>query len=120
MYKNPDASIVTAVTPISATGELDNPNCVKALLAPNGQALDFSRSPFTGSAPLRHLGLYLYQRHALEQFTKLPPSGREQSERLEQLRAVEAGITIHAIHVEKAPVGVDTPEDLETLRALFK
>ena len=86
------------------------------------RALYFTRATApAGDGPLyHHIGLYAYRRAALERFVKLPPSPLEQRERLEQLRALEAGMRIDVAIVDSVPLGVDTPEDLETARALLK
>jgi 3-deoxy-manno-octulosonate cytidylyltransferase (CMP-KDO synthetase) len=86
------------------------------------RALYFTRSTApSGDGPLyHHIGLYAYRRSALERFVKLPPSPLEQRERLEQLRALEAGMRIDVTVVDSVPLGVDTPEDLETARALLR
>jgi 3-deoxy-manno-octulosonate cytidylyltransferase (CMP-KDO synthetase) len=122
MEEVPDIDIMTTVTPIRDAVERNNPNCVKAVISQNGRALYFSRAPIPYQrdgqtdqvVPLgyRHLGLYLYRREALECFTQLPPSTLESVEKLEQLRALEAGMIIGTVVVEHAPIGVDTPEDL--------
>jgi 3-deoxy-manno-octulosonate cytidylyltransferase (CMP-KDO synthetase) len=130
--------ILTLVTPLgdSIEGiqtELANPNCVKAVRAISGQILYFSRAGipyvrdgFTSTDEglvkqsfFRHLGLYLYSRSALERFVALPPSPLELLEKLEQLRAMEAGFRVFAAIVPEAPIGVDTPEDLAKLNALL-
>ena len=73
-----------------------------------------------GEGPLyHHIGLYAYRRAALERFVALPPSPLEQREKLEQLRALEAGMRIDVAIVDTVPLGVDTPEDLETARAML-
>jgi 3-deoxy-manno-octulosonate cytidylyltransferase (CMP-KDO synthetase) len=85
------------------------------------RALYFTRAtaPY-GEGPLyHHIGLYAYRRAALERFVKLPPSPLERREKLEQLRALEAGMRIDAAIVASVPLGVDTPEDLETARTLL-
>jgi len=116
-----DAAIITLVTPMKDVESWQDPNLVKVVLAANGRALYFSRSPvpFHRDTPhevpprtYRHIGLYLYRREALEHFTKLPPSPLEQTEKLEQLRALEVGMPIYAVLVSEAPVGIDTPADL--------
>ena len=66
-----------------------------------------------------HIGLYGWQRSALEKFVSLPPSPLEQTEKLEQLRAIEAGMIVEAAQIDEAPGGVDTMEDLNAIRALF-
>ncbi|WP_303672939.1 3-deoxy-manno-octulosonate cytidylyltransferase [Vampirovibrio chlorellavorus] len=118
------ADIITLVTPIHTVEDWREPNLVKAVLTAEGRALYFSRAPvpYHRDAPdlpqgvYRHIGLYLYRRTALERFTQLPPSPLEQMEKLEQLRALEAGMTIYAAVVSEAPVGVDTPADLIRIR----
>lgn len=107
--------------------EKADPNIVKAIVAfdpaqPNlGRALYFTRATApTGPGPVyHHIGLYTFRRAALERFAALPPSPLEQRERLEQLRALEAGMSIGAALVDTVPLGVDTPDDLARARALF-
>jgi len=85
------------------------------------RALYFTRAtaPY-GEGPLyHHIGLYAYRRRALERFVALPPSPLEQREKLEQLRALEAGMRIDVAIVGSAPLGVDTPEDLARARAML-
>ena len=132
----PDVDIITAVTPFTSAQEWDSPNCVKAVTTtisgvdnsetmPVHRAHYFSRSQVPHQAwehwcentpprltPLRHLGVYLYRVDALKRFVALSPSPLEQLERLEQLRAIEAGMSILAVETERAPIGIDTPEDL--------
>ena len=118
--EHPKADIITLVTPLTEVEAWHDPNIVKAVLAQDGRALYFSRSPVpfhrdTPGVPthaFRHVGLYLYRRSALEQFTQLPPSTLELAEKLEQLRALEAGMQCYAVLVSEAPIGVDTPQDL--------
>jgi 3-deoxy-manno-octulosonate cytidylyltransferase (CMP-KDO synthetase) len=96
---------------------------VKAVLAMReggraGRALYFTRSTLYGDGPVwRHLGIYGYRREALDRFTAEPPSPLERREGLEQLRALEMGLSIWAAVVDEAPISVDTPEDLEAARA---
>ena len=103
-----------------------NPNVVKVVGSPVSpgrlRALYFTRATApSGDGPLyHHIGLYAYRRAALERFVKLPPSPLEQRERLEQLRALEAGMRIDVAIVDTVPLGVDTPEDLETARAMLR
>jgi 3-deoxy-manno-octulosonate cytidylyltransferase (CMP-KDO synthetase) len=107
--------------------ECHNPNVVKAvvsLLAEDptlGRALYFTRATApSGPGPvLHHIGLYAYRRAALERFCTLPPSPLERRERLEQLRALEAGMTIGVKLVDSVPFGVDTPADLAKARRLL-
>jgi 3-deoxy-manno-octulosonate cytidylyltransferase (CMP-KDO synthetase) len=123
---DPAVDIATLAAEIRKPEERDNPNVVKvvgASVAPKRlRALYFTRARApTGDGPLyHHIGLYAYRRAALERFVKLPPSPLEQRERLEQLRALEAGMRIDVAIVDSVPLGVDTPEDLETARALLK
>jgi 3-deoxy-manno-octulosonate cytidylyltransferase (CMP-KDO synthetase) len=85
------------------------------------RALYFTRAPAPyGPGPLfHHIGLYAYRRDALAQFVKLPPSPLEIREKLEQLRALEAGMRIDVKRVNHVPMSVDTPDDLEKVRACF-
>lgn len=106
--------------------ELDNPNAVKVVLSLAGYALYFSRSriPYPrqeegGSPPLKHLGIYGYQRDALLRLAGLTPTPLERSESLEQLRALENGIPIRVLRVERGSPGVDTREDLERVERLL-
>ena len=108
----------TLVAEITDMVERDNPNVVKAVVSmisqTQGRALYFTRATApTGDGPLyHHIGIYGYTRAALDAFVSLPPSPLEQRERLEQLRALEAGLSIAAAIVETVPVGVDTADDL--------
>ncbi len=118
--------IATAAVPIVDHGERDNPNVVKAIaaIAPGaaqGRALYFSRAPApAGEGPLlHHIGVYAYRRASLARFVGLPPGILEQRERLEQLRALEAGMHIEVALVDTVPVGIDTPADLELARAVL-
>ncbi|HWK44857.1 MAG TPA: 3-deoxy-manno-octulosonate cytidylyltransferase [Stellaceae bacterium] len=119
---DPAVDIATLVCAISDPAERDRPSVVKAVVAwkdaadPNGigRALYFSRAavPTGPGELLHHIGLYTYRRAALERFVRLAPGLLEQRERLEQLRALEAGMRIDAARVDTVPLGVDTPEDL--------
>jgi len=127
----PDVDISTAVTPIQSLTEFLDPSCVKALRARDGQALYFSRAPvpwprdgvaagrparFAGA--WRHIGIYAYRVRSLLQFAAWPATPLEETEKLEQLRALEHGMRIHLLALAEAPpAGVDTPEDLERVRA---
>jgi len=120
------ADIATAAAEITDPGERENPNVVKAVagFAPGARiarALYFTRmaAPW-GDGPLyHHIGLYAYRRDALARFVTLPPGVLEQREKLEQLRALEAGMTIAVALVDTVPLGVDTPADLERARAIL-
>jgi 3-deoxy-manno-octulosonate cytidylyltransferase (CMP-KDO synthetase) len=126
---DPAVDIATLAAEIVKPAERTNPNVVKVVGTPVGtrtppsrlRALYFTRATApTGDGPLyHHIGLYAYRRSALERFVALPPSPLEQREKLEQLRALEAGMRIDAAIVDTVPLGVDTPEDLETARAML-
>jgi 3-deoxy-manno-octulosonate cytidylyltransferase (CMP-KDO synthetase) len=117
--------IATLATPITRAEEKDDPNVVKAVgaevAAGRLRALYFTRAraPWGEGELLHHIGLYAYRREALRRFVNLPPSPLERRERLEQLRALEAGMRIDVAVVDVAPLGVDTPEDLERARAML-
>lgn len=121
---DPKVDIATLAAVITDPAELTNPNVVKAhgtLVAPNRlHATTFTRADAAGPGPhYHHIGLYAYRRAALERFVALPPSANEQRERLEQLRALDAGMRIDIAIVNSVPLGVDTPEDLEKARSLL-
>jgi 3-deoxy-manno-octulosonate cytidylyltransferase (CMP-KDO synthetase) len=120
---DPEVDIATLAAEITKPEERDNPNVVKLIGSPVApgrlRATSFSRAA-TGSGPhYHHIGLYAYRRNALERFIMLPPSANEQREKLEQLRAMDAGMRIDAMIVRGVPLGVDTPADLETARAML-
>lgn len=122
---DPEVDIATLCAEITRAEEADDPNVVKLVgfgVAPNQlRALYFSRAraPW-GEGPLfHHIGLYAYRRAALARFVALPQGELERRERLEQLRALEAGMRIDACIVGDLPLGVDTPADLERARALM-
>ena len=108
----------------SAKQDKENVNIVKVVINSFGEALYFSRAPIpyieSMSDYLRHVGLYAYRVDALDKFVSLPVSKYEESEKLEQLRALEFGIKVHvAVCDFNIPPGVDTPEDLNAVRALI-
>jgi 3-deoxy-manno-octulosonate cytidylyltransferase (CMP-KDO synthetase) len=117
--------IATLAAEIRIETERKNPNVVKVVGSPIGprrlRALYFTRATApSGEGPLyHHIGLYAYRRAALERFVRLPPSPLEQRERLEQLRALEAGMRIDVGLVDAVPLGVDTSDDLAAARALL-
>ncbi len=119
--RNEGADIATAVVHTHSKREISDPNVVKAIMAKDGRALYFTRAsaPSGEGGVWHHVGLYAYRREALEKFCQLDPSPLEIRERLEQLRALENGMTIYATELETAPDGVDTPEDLERARVLL-
>ncbi|MFF2322670.1 3-deoxy-manno-octulosonate cytidylyltransferase [Agrobacterium sp. NPDC058088] len=123
--ENAAVDIATLTVEITAEEEKTNPNVVKVVGSPLSdtrlRALYFTRTtaPY-GDGPLyHHIGLYTYRRAALETFVSLPPSPLEKRERLEQLRALEAGMRIDAEIVRSVPLGVDTPHDLEKARKIL-
>lgn len=131
-----EAAMSTAAHPIDSAADFGNPNVVKVVLDARGHALYFSRAPIpwwrdgrapndgpampTSPTPLRHIGIYGYRAGFIRAFPTLPPAPIESTEALEQLRALWHGFRI-AVHVsERSPApGVDTPEDLARVRALF-
>ena len=115
--------IATVVAPERSLEDRSNPDVVKAVMTmtpgrPGGRALYFTRSTLYGDAPIwRHVGIYGYRRAALERFTAAPPSPLERREKLEQLRAMELGLSIWAAVVDEAPISIDTAADLDAARA---
>lgn len=139
LHNNPTAGISTLAAPIQDMNAVRNSNVVKVTLANDGLALYFSRAPIPwnrdayahgietveeippGTSYLRHIGIYAYRVDALERISSAPKSDLEQSESLEQLRALSMGIRIHVTTVDNAPQhGVDTPEDLERINTLIQ
>jgi 3-deoxy-manno-octulosonate cytidylyltransferase (CMP-KDO synthetase) len=122
---DPAVDIATLASEIHTEEESVNPNVVKAVGSPitaqRLRALYFTRAtaPFGDGPRYHHIGLYAYRRAALERFVRLPPSPLEQQEKLEQLRALEAGMRIDVTIVDTVPRGVDTPADLETARQIL-
>jgi 3-deoxy-manno-octulosonate cytidylyltransferase (CMP-KDO synthetase) len=122
---DPAVDIATLAAEIHTEEESTNPNVVKAVGSPIGErrmrALYFTRAtaPWGDGPRYHHIGLYAYRRAALERFVALPPSALERQEKLEQLRALEAGMRIDIAIVDTVPRGVDTPADLETTRRIL-
>ncbi|MFI5347325.1 MAG: 3-deoxy-manno-octulosonate cytidylyltransferase [Elusimicrobiota bacterium] len=120
-----NVDIATAVIPVSGK-RVNDPNVVKAVLTKDSRCLYFSRSavPFgrDGSPVVHweHLGLYAYRRSALKRFVSLPPSPLEKTEKLEQLRALEDGMTIRAARVAEHPVSVDVRADLASAEKILR
>jgi 3-deoxy-manno-octulosonate cytidylyltransferase (CMP-KDO synthetase) len=118
-----DCDIATVVAPEASPADRANADVVKAVLAMardgrTGRALYFTRSTLYGDGPVwRHVGIYGYRRAALERFNAAPPSPLERREKLEQLRALELGLSIWAAVAGTAPISVDTPADLAAARA---
>ena len=120
------ADIATLAAPITDEADRANPAVVKAVVAwepggAKGRALYFSRAtvPTGPGEHFYHVGLYAYRREALARFVRLPPSPLEKREKLEQLRALEAGMSIAVARVDTVPLSVDTPEDLEYARKII-
>ena len=123
--ENASTDIATLTVEITQEHEKTNPNVVKVVGSPLSEtrlrALYFTRAtaPY-GDGPLyHHIGLYTYRRAALEKFVSMQPSVLEMREKLEQLRALEAGMRIDAEIVDSMPLGVDTPADLEKARSIL-
>ncbi len=133
LQQHAEVDIATPVAPVQSLAEYLDPNCVKAVRREDGRALYFSRAPIpwprdaaAGGQPTqyqgawRHIGLYAYRVQSLLRFAAWPAAHLEVIERLEQLRALERGMAIQLLPLERAPpIGVDTPEDLAHLRALL-
>lgn len=122
---DPSVDIATLAAEIHTDEEATNPNVVKVIGSPRAKdrlrALYFTRAtaPWGDGPRYHHIGLYGYRRAALERFVALPPSPLEVREKLEQLRALEAGMRIDVGIVDTVPRGVDTPADLETARRVL-
>ncbi|WP_194257899.1 3-deoxy-manno-octulosonate cytidylyltransferase [Gluconobacter japonicus] len=122
--KQGDFDIGTLAAPVQSEWERNAEQVVKIACdfgtASVARALYFSRLPIPWGAGLHwhHVGVYAWRRQALERFVSLPPSALERRESLEQLRALEAGMTIGCARIEHAPQGVDTPQDLERVKEL--
>lgn len=135
LHEHPECAIATACHPIHDEASMRNPNIVKAVLDKHGNALYFSRAPipwprdaFAANQPLpqnvivlRHIGIYAYRARFLREFGNLTPAPLEQIESLEQLRALYHGYKIGvSITQDAPPSGVDTEQDLQSARHLFK
>jgi 3-deoxy-manno-octulosonate cytidylyltransferase (CMP-KDO synthetase) len=121
---DPAVDISTIAAVITDPAERSNPNVVKVagrVVAPGRlHATTFTRADATGAGPhYHHIGLYAYRRAALQRFVRLPPSANEQREKLEQLRALDAGMRIDVAIVKSVPLGVDTPEELAKARKML-
>jgi 3-deoxy-manno-octulosonate cytidylyltransferase (CMP-KDO synthetase) len=122
----------TARTPISSVEELRDPSVVKLVCDVRGCALYFSRAPIPHARDedpaglmrdglyFRHLGLYAYRREFLERWGTFPPHPMEETEKLEQLRALANGASIAVIEARETAPGIDTPEDMRRARNLWK
>lgn len=126
LLDNKDVDIGTLVSEITDYEERTNPNVVKCVAPIDdknaaARALYFTRATAPhGDGPLwHHIGIYAYRRDALSKFVSMSPGLLEQREKLEQLRALEAGMRIDAARVDTVPLGVDTPADLDRARSLL-
>jgi 3-deoxy-manno-octulosonate cytidylyltransferase (CMP-KDO synthetase) len=136
LHDHPGCQIATPVTPVVSEAQWQDPNCVKAVRALDGSAMYFSRAPIpwprdpappgavgvatTFQRAWRHIGLYAYRASSLREFANWPPSALEETEKLEQLRALDHGMKIYLLPLsESPPGGVDTAEDLAALRAMI-
>lgn len=129
LREDPGCRMATAIKAIRTKEELENPNVVKAVVDARGNALYFSRAviPFdrdqSGIRKIKyykHLGIYAYRKSFLMKFAKMPKSGLEQAEGLEQLRALEAGVKIKTVVTDVETVGVDTPQDLARVEKFLR
>lgn len=128
MWNEKEALVSTVIKRIHNKGDLNNPNIVKVVIDKKGHALYFSRSmiPFNREGAefkslvfYKHLGIYGYHKSFLMSFPKLPRSSLEETEKLEQLRILEAGHKIRTVETEKETISVDTEEDLEKVRSVL-
>lgn len=124
--KEDEALLMSSLMCPCPTSEWENPACVKVVCGLNRDALYFSRArlPFprqeaAGGTVMQHIGLYAYRNHFLQTFAGLAPTPLERAESLEQLRVLEHGFRIRMARIEQAPLGVDTPDDLERARHLL-
>jgi 3-deoxy-manno-octulosonate cytidylyltransferase (CMP-KDO synthetase) len=118
----PTCDIATLIAPEGSPAERTDPDCPMAIVAmqPGGKrsrALYFTRSTLYGDGPVwRHIGVYAYRRQALDRFAAAPPSALERREKLEQLRALELGLSIWAVVADAMPIEVNTPAELAVAR----
>jgi 3-deoxy-manno-octulosonate cytidylyltransferase (CMP-KDO synthetase) len=120
-----DTSLLTCISH-AAADDAANPNVVKAVLNVRKEALYFSRAPIpwnrdgTGGSFFKHRGIYAFTKKGLDYFCSLPHGVLEQQEKLEQLRALEYGMTIHCFVYDYAGIGIDTPDDVERFKTLIE
>jgi 3-deoxy-manno-octulosonate cytidylyltransferase (CMP-KDO synthetase) len=129
---NPSIEVATLVRRARSEADMVNPNIPKVVLGADGRCLYFSRSPIPYGRDLTagellenpgvflHVGIYVYRRDALLKYTAIAPTPLERAEKLEQLRILESGGSIHAEITADTSQAVDTPEDLERVRALMQ
>ena len=126
LAESPDAGIVTAAHPLVNEGDVQSPNQVKVVRDLAGNALYFSRSPIPfvqatkqPAQLLRHQGIYGFRRETLLRFVKWKPTPLELAESLEQLRALENGVTVHVLVTKHGSPGIDTPTDAAALEQIL-
>ena len=126
LFESDDVLQMATVATLLLEEEYDEPSAVKVILNKRNDAMYFSRSliPYPRhdfvNTPLKHIGIYAYRRQFLLDYAKMEPTAAEQTESLEQLRALENGFAIRVITTDKRFVGVDTPEDLARVNAIFE
>ena len=132
LAEDPAVELATLAHPFDDAAEWRDPNVVKVLVDRAGRALYFSRAALPGAFPgggpsdagarlaLRHVGIYAFRAAALQRFLQLPRTPLEEAEGLEQLRALEHGMSVRVVEIAGRPVGVDTPADLERVRSLWR
>ena len=123
--EDPALQMATLKTRMTEEAEMQNPNNVKVATDQSGYALYFSRSllPYprnAGAAVYKHIGVYAYRRAFLLQYAAMEPTPLEQAESLEQLRALENGYKIKVLETDATFIGVDTPEDLAKVNAIYR
>ena len=129
LQDDPELDVATCGHRFADQAQWLDPNAVKVLVDRAGRALYFSRAPIPGTFPgrdgrawelaLRHVGIYAFRRRALERFLGQAPTPLEQCEGLEQLRILENGGKIGVVRTRRAPIGVDTPADLDLVREIW-
>ena len=132
LLSEPTLNMATAAREITSSDDIADPSVVKVVLDERGYALYFSRAPIpfhrdtwvsgsiNGGNCLKHIGLYVYRRDFLLKYAKIPPTALEQTEKLEQLRALGHGERIKVVITELESIGVDTPEDLDKVIRLIQ
>lgn len=127
LFNKPEVEVASLITPIHLEEQWKNPNCVKVVVDKHMKALYFSRAPIpfrrdeNQSVPAyKHIGLYAFTKKALFEFISFPPSPLELTEKLENLRMLENGMTIHMAIVEESGISIDTEEDLQLAMAYFE
>ena len=126
MAEDPSIEMGTLAHPMADEAEHRDPNAVKVVLDESGHALYFSRAPIPYArqpgliVPLRHPGIYVFRHAFLQRYAKMPPTPLEQTERLEQLRALEHGVRIRVVLTSHGSIGVDVPADVDRLTAYLE